>query len=104
MPTATWRHGAPGPARSTATATARRRAALSAFYTSEDIAAGKPDRQLARAAADGRIEDEGWRVRRDGSRFYANVVITALYDRHRRLRGFAKSRGTSPSAASTMTG
>ncbi|MFC4290990.1 ATP-binding protein [Sphingorhabdus arenilitoris] len=49
-----------------------------------------PAEMLARASADGAAEDEGWRVRKDGSRFWANVVITALRDEHDTLRGFAK--------------
>jgi PAS domain S-box-containing protein len=60
------------------------------FYTPEDYAAGRPGRLLATARRDGRVEDEGWRVRKDGSRFWANVVITALADDEGRLVGFAK--------------
>ncbi|BCG01422.1 hypothetical protein PPGU19_059900 (plasmid) [Paraburkholderia sp. PGU19] len=63
---------------------------FSAFYTGEDIAAGKPARELAIAAAEGRVEDEGWRVRRDGSRFWANVTISAVRDASGALLGFAK--------------
>ncbi len=63
---------------------------FSAFYPPEDVAAGKPDAELRAAAAFGRFEDEGWRLRRDGSRFWANVVITALRYPDGRLRGFAK--------------
>ncbi|MCC8392344.1 PAS domain-containing sensor histidine kinase [Paraburkholderia sp. MMS20-SJTR3] len=63
---------------------------FSAFYTPEDIATGKPARALAGAAADGRFEDEGWRVRRDGSRFWADVVISAVHDESGALLGFAK--------------
>ncbi|MFL6076169.1 MAG: PAS domain S-box protein [Mycobacteriales bacterium] len=63
---------------------------FSTFYPPEDVAAGKPDRELEVVAAYGRLEDEGWRVRRDGSRFWANVVITALYDETGTLRGFGK--------------
>jgi PAS domain S-box-containing protein len=63
---------------------------FSAFYPPEDVAAGKPERELAIAAAHGRIEDEGWRVRRDGSRFWADVIISAVYDDSGALRGFAK--------------
>jgi PAS domain S-box-containing protein len=62
---------------------------FSVFYPEEDRAAGKPERLLDVAAAAGRVEDEGWRVRRDGSRFWASVVITALRDGPR-LVGFAK--------------
>ena len=50
------------------------------FYTPEDRAAGRPARLLAEARNNGRVEDEGWRVRKDGSRFWADVVITALFD------------------------
>ncbi|WP_103349161.1 PAS domain S-box protein [Amycolatopsis sp. CA-128772] len=63
---------------------------FSVFYPAEDVAAGKPARELEIAVADGRLEDEGWRLRQDGSRFWANVVITALYDEHGRLHGFGK--------------
>src|SRR6266511_2852305 len=66
------------------------RADFSAFYPPEDGAAGKPDRELELAVAEGRLEDEGWRVRKDGSRFWANVVITALFDEAGKLRGFGK--------------
>ncbi len=62
----------------------------SVFYTPEDRAAHRPDRILAEARAKGRVEDEGWRVRKDGSKFWANVVITALYDHSGKLRGFCK--------------
>jgi len=60
------------------------------FYPPEDAAAGKPERGLARATAEGRYEDEGWRIRKDGSRFWANVVITRLVNPDGSLRGFAK--------------
>ena len=60
------------------------------FYTPEDRAAGRPARLLAAALADGRVEDEGWRVRKDGSRFWADVVITALFDEGGQLIGYAK--------------
>jgi PAS domain S-box-containing protein len=63
---------------------------FTAFYTREDHAAGRPQRALELAARDGRHEDEGWRVRKDGSRFWANAIITALRDETGRLRGFAK--------------
>jgi PAS domain S-box-containing protein len=63
---------------------------FSTFYPPQEVAAGKPDRELATAVADGRLEDEGWRVRKDGTRFWANVVITALHDETGRLRGFGK--------------
>ena len=61
----------------------------SCFYTLEDIKQGKPQDRLKLAAAQGRVEDEGWRVRKDGSKFWANVIITALEDEGGRLRGFA---------------
>ena len=63
---------------------------FSAFYTEEDIAAGKPARELEIAAAQGHVEDEGWRVRRDGSRFWATVTISAVRDAGGALLGFAK--------------
>ena len=63
---------------------------FSTFYPPEDADGGKTERLLRAAAASGRVEDEGWRVRKDGSRFWANVVITTLYDPDGRLVGFAK--------------
>jgi PAS domain S-box-containing protein len=63
---------------------------FSTFYPREDVAAGKPRRELETAAAEGRLEDEGWRVRRDGTRFWANVVITALRGPDGELRGYGK--------------
>jgi PAS domain S-box-containing protein len=63
---------------------------FSCFYPPEDVEDGKPERELSEAASVGRVTDEGWRVRRDGSRFWANVVITALRDPAGRLQGFAK--------------
>ncbi|MGW0909577.1 PAS domain-containing sensor histidine kinase [Streptomyces sp. NPDC002853] len=63
---------------------------FSVFYPPEDQASGKPQWELETAVADGRLEDEGWRVRKDGSRFWANVVITALWDEKGVLRGFGK--------------
>jgi PAS domain S-box-containing protein len=63
---------------------------FSAFYPQDAVDRGWPDEELRRATADGRFEDEGWRVRKDGTRFWANVVITALRDETGRLRGFSK--------------
>jgi PAS domain S-box-containing protein len=63
---------------------------FSRFYTEEDRQSGKPWEQLATARRDGRAEDEGWRVRRDGTRFWARAVVSALLDAEGRLRGFAK--------------
>jgi PAS domain S-box-containing protein len=63
---------------------------FSAFYPPADLAAGKPERHLAIAVADGHFEDEGWRLRNDGSTFWANVVITALRGDDGRLVGFGK--------------
>lgn len=63
---------------------------FSVFYPPEDIVTGKPDRELELAVADGRLEDEGWRLRQDGSRFWANVVITPLFDESGTLLGFGK--------------
>jgi PAS domain S-box-containing protein len=63
---------------------------FSKFYLPEDVEGGKPTLELKVATAEGKFEDEGWRVRKDGSRFWANVVITALRDGRGRLRGFGK--------------
>ena len=63
---------------------------FSVFYPEEDIRSGKPQRELEIAAREGRLEDEGWRVRKDGSRFWANVIISALRDEAGRLVGFGK--------------
>lgn len=63
---------------------------FSTFYPEEDKRAQKPERELATAIREGRVEDEGWRIRKDGTRFWANVVITALFDETGTLRGFAK--------------
>jgi len=63
---------------------------FSIFYTAEDLAARKPEMELVVAEREGRVEDEGWRVRKDGSRFWASVVITPLRDPDGRLVGFAK--------------
>ena len=63
---------------------------LSMFYTPEDRAAGVPTRALERAAREGHYELEGWRVRKDGTQFWANAVIDAIHDEDGRLIGFAK--------------
>src|SRR2546430_342241 len=63
---------------------------FSIFYPPEDVARGKTAWELDVAAREGRVEDEGWRIRKDGSRFWANVVITALRDARGRLVGFGK--------------
>jgi PAS domain S-box-containing protein len=63
---------------------------LSCFYTQEDLQAQKPQKELKIAAEKGSVEDEGWRVRKDGSRFWANVIITAVRDESGELIGFAK--------------
>ena len=63
---------------------------LSIFYPSEDVKSGKPARILAEAAQRGQCEDEGWRIRKDGSRFWASVVVTALRNSKGALQGFAK--------------
>jgi len=63
---------------------------FSQFYTPEDRKAGRPNRSLAIAAATGRFEAEAWRIRKDGSLFWANVVIDAIRDESGKLVGFAK--------------
>jgi PAS domain S-box-containing protein len=63
---------------------------FSRFYPEEDLRWGKPQWELKIAAKEGRFEDEGWRVRKDGSRFWANVIITAVHGETGKLIGFAK--------------
>ena len=63
---------------------------FSTFYGPEDLANDKPGRELEIAIAEGRVEDEGWRIRKDGTKFWANVIITALRDERGALVGFAK--------------
>jgi PAS domain S-box-containing protein len=63
---------------------------FSRFYPREDVEAGKPERALDIAAREGRYEEEGWRVRKDGAAFWASVVINAVHDDTGRLLGFAK--------------
>ena len=60
------------------------------FYPPEDLVAGKPALDLARATELGRVEEDSWRLRKDGSEFLASVTITALHDEHGALRGFGK--------------
>jgi PAS domain S-box-containing protein len=63
---------------------------FSVFYEQKDIDAGKPDWELLMAEREGQFEDEGWRLRKDGTRFWASVIITALRDGSGELRGFGK--------------
>jgi PAS domain S-box-containing protein len=63
---------------------------FSVFYPTEDVATGKIEREVEAVLADGRMEDEGWRVRKDGSRFWANVIITRVTDGDGNLIGFTK--------------
>jgi diguanylate cyclase (GGDEF)-like protein/PAS domain S-box-containing protein len=63
---------------------------FSRFYPEEDVAGGKPAIELRVAASEGRFEEEGWRVRKDGSLFWANVIITPIRDEAGGLRGFSK--------------
>jgi PAS domain S-box-containing protein len=63
---------------------------FSCFYPHEDVAQEKPQQELAVALADGRLEDAGWRIRKDGTRFWAEVIITPVYDRDGILSGFSK--------------
>lgn len=63
---------------------------FSCFYPREDVEQDKPARELQAALAQGRFEDEGWRLRKDGSAFWANVIITPMRDESGTLRGFAK--------------
>ena len=63
---------------------------ISTFYTEDDCDAGVPEQNLAVATEQGSVEDEGWRVRADGSQFWANVTITSIHDDDGDLEGFAK--------------
>jgi len=63
---------------------------FSRFYEPDDVAAGLPAELLGRAAVGGRYQARGWRVRKDGRRFYAQVTLTALFDSAGDLTGYAK--------------
>ena len=63
---------------------------FSVFYTPDAVARRWPEEELSLATREGRFEDEGWRLRKDGSRFWANVVITALRSEDGKLLGFSK--------------
>lgn len=63
---------------------------FSRFYSEEDRAAGQPARTLRVAAEQGKFEGEGWRVRKDGKKFFASVVVDPIYDETNKLVGFAK--------------
>jgi PAS domain S-box-containing protein len=63
---------------------------FSCFFPREDVTHERPDHTLRVVIREGRLEDEGWRIRKDGTRFWANVIITALRDENGALRGFAK--------------
>src|SRR5579859_6981021 len=63
---------------------------FSVFYAREAVDSRWPEHELKVATAEGRFEDEGWRVRKDGSRFWASVVITTLRDEQGKLLGFSK--------------
>jgi PAS domain S-box-containing protein len=63
---------------------------FSCFYPADAVQLGLPEQELKLAAKDGRFEDEGWRVRKGGNKFWASVVITALRDKEGTLRGFGK--------------
>lgn len=63
---------------------------FSIFYTPEDLQDGKPARELVIATKEGQYQEEGWRVRKDGTLFWAHVLITAVFDERDQIRGFAK--------------
>jgi rsbT co-antagonist protein RsbR len=63
---------------------------FSCFYPPDAVQRGTPEQELAVTAKQGRFEDEDWRVRKDGTRFWASVVITALRDKAGKLRGYGK--------------
>ena len=98
-PDGTSRPGTRAPSASRATAPTRSSAGTSRSSTREDARRDQPELELEIADREGRFEDEGWRVRKDGSRFWANVVITALPTTRRATSASRRSRATSPSAA-----
>src|SRR5260370_14591312 len=63
---------------------------FSRFYSNEDVKRGRPEMELKVAEEKGRSEDEGWRIKKDGSRFWANEVITVLQDQNGAVHGFGK--------------
>ena len=63
---------------------------FSVFYPKDDVLSGKPEHNLGEAGRTGQTEEEGWRIRKDGSRFWVNVLLTALRDAQGNLRGYAK--------------
>lgn len=63
---------------------------FSIFYSEEDKKAGKPDREIREILEHGKVEDEDWRVRKDGSKYWANVIITTIKDKQGNLVGFVK--------------
>jgi len=63
---------------------------ISVFYTNEELQEGEPEFNLKKAGEEGRYETENWRVRKDGSRFWANIVFTAIYDDQKQLIGYSK--------------
>src|SRR3977135_1699764 len=63
---------------------------FSIFYSAEETRSGKPEYELRVALEEGRFEDEGWRIRKDGTRFWANVIITTVRDGVGEVVGFAK--------------
>lgn len=63
---------------------------FSIFYDDEALAERKPEKELEQASSEGRFEEEGWRVKKDGTRFYANVVLSAIYNSHKDIVGFSK--------------
>ena len=72
---------------------------FSRFFTHEDVERGRPAELLRLAAARGRVEEEGWRVRKDGSRFWANGMLTAIRDSTGQVTDTPRSRATLPTAS-----
>ena len=63
---------------------------FSIFYDAEALAERKPEKEMEIAIRDGRFEEEAWRVKKDGTRFYANVVLSSIYNARKDIVGFAK--------------
>ena len=77
---------------------------FSCFYVAEDVQAGKPETEFGLAASKGYFQGQGWRVRKDGSRFWANVAMTAIRDRGGSLLGYGVITRELPNGEKTTAG
>lgn len=76
---------------------------LSCFYTPEDVEAGKPETEIGLAASKGHFQGQGWRIRKDGTRFWANVAMTAIRDGGGSLLGYGVITREVPNGEQTTT-